>query len=296
MKIKLITFGLLSTFLMLALLIFGLDAALRINLAQYNKEIYNEYLELLKNPLIKNKEASFYIARNPIPLIFMRNIGGWVMPLTGTVYLSPDLDFKDRVCLVYIMAHELGHRELNHHLKWPGDFRNYEFEADFFALKLLGYDYIEYLSHFRPKKEKAIAAYKQYLREERPPFEYVSKSHYQICKSLEGSSLFTKKGTVFTLGSDPRVIGSFVKRDRADNIENIVYIELETLDSPHFKSSIAHELGHIQYNTLDHAAADRFACALVSRERVLAWLYSYQTNANVDQENLSQRIRALVKR
>lgn len=290
---------------MIFLLSFGLDFILRVDLAKHNPEAYAVCLELLKNPVIKQKKLFLYIARNPITLLALRKNVAWVMPLTGTIYLEPNFNFTNRRYLIATVAHELGHRELKHYTRWPDSYKNDQFEADFFALKLLGYDQMGYFISWtsnipESEKELLVATYKQYLRTERPPFEYASKSHYQICRRLANHRSFTAGEVIFKLGSDEDrgnspVIGSFVKSDEEKNVQKIVYIDLETLDNPYFESSVAHELGHIQFNTPNHIVADKFACVLTSKEKVLAWLQSYQADARVDQKNIRQRIEALIR-
>ena len=279
---------------------FGLEIIFRTNLTDYDKEIDEDCRQLLSHPLITQKNVTFYINRNPLALAMFGEDNAWVSPLINGINFSPELVSKHRRFVRALAAHELGHRELGHRSNGNA----HQFEADLFALKLLGYDQINYffegLDAIGAERAETFrgpltVAYKNFLWTQKPKFEHISQSHYRICKRLEAHPLFTRKGTEFLLGKDASVVGSFVINNSQGNIENEVYVELETLDSPLFEIYVAHELGHIQHNTPDHIVADGFAIRITSKEKVLAWLQSYLNRNDVDRKNIRQRIQAIKK-
>ena len=284
-------------------LIFGLEIIFRTDLATYDKAADEDCRQLLNHPLITKKSVAFYVNRNPLALAIFGKENAWVFPFINGVNFSPELVSKNRRSIKAVAAHELGHIQLGHsELRHKNNRDDKEFEAHLFALKLLGYDQINYffemldavgVEYSDARRSSLKATYKNFLWTQKPKFEHISQSHYRICKKLEAHPLFTKKGTEFLLGKDARVVGSFVINDSQGNIENKVYVELETLDNHHFEIYIAHELGHIQHNTPNHIVADEFAIRITSKEKVLAWLQSHLNRSDTDLENIKQRIQAI---
>lgn len=113
--------------------------------------------------------------------------------------------------------------------------------------------------------------------------EKFDKKSYLICKTLENHRLFTRKGARFFVLNYPssmpaydfyRIFQALTLPLPGGGIKNEIYIWPDTIKSEFFEEIIAHEMGHIEYQTGDDFAADSFASKIVGKERIIKALKS----------------------
>src|SRR3989344_992075 len=99
----------------------------------------------------------------------------------------------------------------------------------------------------------------------------------QISKKIMNSHHFTKRGIKIYISSD-----SYANRYLAyTNGKNSVFLShrlLLSYENQYLDVIIAHELGHIQYETADQNLANLFAARVVSKSKVMEWLRYIKVN------------------
>ena len=109
------------------------------------------------------------------------------------------------------------------------------------------------------------------------PLEDFDRKAYFVCKALENSWPFTRKGTRFFVGTNRAGIlrlsllvgltSAWTVRDPDGGVRNEVYFWPKTLKEKAFKGIVAHELGHIEEQDSNDLVADAFAKKMLTLRR-----------------------------
>ncbi len=259
---------------------------LRVNLSSINNNAYDICANLVKNPLVHNKNIKFYISCNPWVWLAATGLEGGG-ELNKQVYFGP-LAAK-RADFEILAAHEIGHVERGES----------QYEANLFALRLVG----------NQKRELFIGRLKwvgnsdKYINEVLQEFDayYNKEQTDRLTVGAIKTNANSPKGPILLRKADPTAyqvcieiikrapflvepeVEFFVEPDLTQKAVAIVNkagpswvyfhplsLALERRD---FEALVAHELGHIDCRCGDEETeyqirADRFATRIVGKNSV----------------------------
>lgn len=105
---------------------------------------------------------------------------------------------------------------------------------------------------------------------------------YNIAKKITENKLFTKRPVILKTFTDHSLLSLSVKSGIAASLNipplfpKIVFVNKKFIKHEHLDVIVAHELGHIEYDTSDENLAWQFAAKVCGDQRALSGLFAIQ--------------------
>ena len=130
----------------------------------------------------------------------------------------------------------------------------------------------------------------------------IDEKSFMICQDVTQSKFFTKGKVEFLVDKSARSSAYVFSHENfffKFFFKNKIFLHPKILKENRdiLRVTVAHELGHIEYETLDQVRADHFAVLIFGEEAVLKLLLHFEKKyPNIDIDDMNKRKAALKKK